>query len=816
MSSLRFALRQLVRYPAVTVISVMALALGIGANTAIFSVVNAVLLRPLPYPESDRLVMLRETTSTFPSSSVSYPNYLDWRAGQRSFTDLALTRRDSFNLATVGGTGSPDRVGGGRVTFNFLSTMKVKPVMGRDLTEADDVPGAAPVVLISERLWKSKFGSSPKILEQQVMVDGIARQIVGVMPNALRFPRTAEVWVPLADLRKEQGVLERGNHPGFSSVGRLKPGVSLTQAKADLDTIAVELERRYPDSNTTRRVHLQLLLESAVGDYRQSLYLLLGSVICVLLIACANVANLQLARAIARSKELAIRSALGASRWQLMRQMLTESLLLAFMGALAGLFLAIWSLDAIVALSPARVPRFQEVRIDVWVLCFTGLVAFVAGVLVGIWPAWRISKTAALTTILHEAGARGGSGGTARQRARSILVITQVALAVVLLAGAGLTLKSFWRAQQEPLNFDPTNLLTVGIALPEARYAEPEKQIAFYRQLLDRVRTLPNVEAAGVGTNIPFDDNEWDSSFHITGTPEIPPGQEPSAEMNVVSPDYFRAMGMPIIRGRAFGSEEVFEKGRSRSIIIDESLAQKYFPGTDPIGRQIDDNQTFDKNQPAATIVGVVARTRNEAPGEENVEMLKFNQIYYAASQFGATDHMLIVRVKNGDPLALVPTIRHEVQTLDPEQPLGKVATMEQSIAGSLAARRLTMSLLGCFATLALLLASLGLYGVMALSVTQRTRELGIRMALGAARADVFRLVLGHGVTLVSIGVVAGLLGAVAASRAVSSLLYGVGALDLSALSVAIIALVAVALVACFLPARRATLVNPIEALRTE
>ncbi len=670
--------------------------------------------------------------------------------------------------------------------------------MGRDFVESDDVPGAAPVILISERIWKSKFGSSSTIIGQRVVLDGITREIVGVVPTALRYPRLAEVWTPLADLRKEQGVLERGNHPGFSSLGRLKPGVALSGAKADLETIAVDLERRYPDSNTGRRVQMELLLESAVGDYRHSLYLLLGSVVCVLLIACANVANLQLARAIARSKELAVRAALGASRWQLMRQMLTESLLLAFFGAIAGVLFAIWSLDAIVALSPARVARFHETRIDFWVLLFTGLVALGAGILVGIWPAWRISTNAALATVLHEAGARGGSGGALRQRARSVLVITQVALAVILLAGAGLTLKSFWRAQQEPLNFNSENLLTVAIALPEARYKEDEKQIAFFQQLIEKVRALPNVEAVAIGTNVPFDDNEWDSSFHITGTPEIPPGQEPSAEMNVVSQDYFRVMGMPIIRGRAFGPEEVFEKGRSRSIIIDETMAQKYFPGVDPIGRQIDDNQTFDKTQPPTTIVGVVARTRNEAPGEENVETLKFQQIHFCSSQFGATDQMLMVRVKSGDPLALVPGIRRAVQALDPDQPLGNIGTMEQNIANSLAARRLTMSLLGCFAMLALLLASLGLYGVMALSVTQRTRELGIRMALGAAKADVFRLVLGHGVTLVAIGVAAGLVGAIAASLALRSVLYGIGALDFSALSLAIVALILVALVACF------------------
>jgi len=499
-----------------------------------------------------------------------------------------------------------------------------------------------------------------------------------------------------------------------------------------------------------------------------------------------------------------------------MRQMLTESILLAVIGAIAGVFLAIWSLDAIVALSPARVARFKETRIDLWVLAFTGFVAVGSGILVGLWPAWRVSKSAMLAVILHEAGARGGSGSARRQQARSILVITQVALALVLLAGAGLTLKSFWRAQQVPLKFDRTNLLTVAIALPEAKYKEDEKQIAFWQRLLDRIRVLPNVETAALGANIPFDDNEWDSSFHITGTPEAPHGQEPEAEVNIVSPDYFRALRIPILHGRTFGPEDVGEKGRSRSVIIDETLAQKYFPGIDPIGQHIDDNQTFEKDPPPLTIVGVVPKTRNEAPGEANDVILKFHQMYFAVSQMTTTDHVLVVRVKNGDPLTLVPMIRREVQALDPDQPLGSVSTMDKNIGNSLATRRLTMALLGTFAVLALLLASLGLYGVMALSVTQRTRELGIRMALGAARADVFRLVLGQGVALVGVGIGAGLLGAIAASRALRSLLYGVGPLDPSAISIAIVALVTVALVACFLPARRATLVNPIEALRTE
>jgi putative ABC transport system permease protein len=810
---IRYAFRTLLKSPGFAAIAILALALGIGANTAIFSVVNAVLLRPLPYPESDRLVMLREKTSTFPNGSVSYPNYLDWRAGQRSFTDLTLTRRETYNFSPMGG-GAPERVGGGRVTFNFLAIMGLKPLMGRDFTEKDDVPGAAPVTLISERLWKSKFGSSPSVLGKQVMVDGIAREIIGVLPDDLRFPRLAEMWVPLAETRKDEGALRRGNHPGFSVLGRLKPGITLKQANANLDTIAAELERQYPDTNATRRVRMDLLLDSAVSEYRASLRLLLGAVACVLLIACANVANLQLARALSRGKELAVRAALGASRWQLMRQMLIESILLGIFGALAGMMLAVWSLDAILALSPARVARFQETRIDLVALFFTGAVALASGILVGLWPAWRVSKNAALSMALHEDGARGGSGGPRQQRARSALVITQVALAVVLLAGAGLTLKSFWRAQNAPINFNPANLLTVGLSLPDARYAQDEKTIAYFTQLLERVRALPGVESAAIGANIPFDESSWDSTFHITGTPEIPPGQEPSAEINIVSPDYFRTMGMPILRGRAFGPEEI--AGRPRSIIIDETLAQKYFPGQDPIGRNIDDNQTLVENAPPTTIVGVVARTRNEAPGENNLESLKFHQIYFCATQYAVQGNTLIVRVKAGDPLALVPAIKREVQALDPDQPIGTAGTMEKNIAGSLSARRLTMSLLAAFAGLALVLASVGIYGVMALSTTQRTRELGIRFALGASRRDVLRLVLGQGISLIGTGLIAGLAGAFAASRALQSLLYGVGTLDAAALFGALATLATVAFIACYLPARRASQVNPIEALRTE
>jgi putative ABC transport system permease protein len=833
LQDLRYAVRMLAKQPAFTVIAVLTLALGIGANTAIFSVVNAVLLRPLPYPEAGNLILLRERTNTFESGSVSYLNYLDWRAGQRSFTDLALVRREAFNFATIAGDAQPDRVNGARITFNYLAILGMKPLIGRDLSESDDQPGSAAVALIGENMWRTRFGKSQKVLGQRVMVDNVPREIVGVLPADVKFPRLTQIWVPLGELRKDENVLQRGNHPGFSSLGRLKPGVSMQQANADLDTIAAALEKQFPDTNTGRRLQMRPLLEASVGEYRHSLDLLLAAVACVLLIACANVANLQLARAVSRSKELAVRAALGAGRWSLARQLLTESTLLAFLGAVGGVILAIWSLDAITSLAPRDVPRFQETRIDLTALLFTGGLALAAGILSGIWPAWKISNTEALAGALHEAGTRGGSGGAARQRARSALVITQVALAVVLLASAGLTLKSFWRAQNAPLNFDPHNILLATIELSRTgherinekgnRVWDDDKIRPFFDKLLERVKRLPGIEAAAIGANIPFDESEWDSYFHITGTPPLEPGKEPSAEINIVSDDYFKVMKMPIIRGRAFGPEDVPDKNRSRSVIIDETFAQKYFPGRDPIGLRIDDNQREDSDNPQVpskypplTIVGVVPRTRNEAPGEDNVEKLGFVHMYFSSEQNPASAYSLMLRVKNGDPKKLVPLIRREVQSIDPAQPVGVISTMEENIGASLSTRRLTMTLLATFAGLALLLASIGLYGVMALSVTQRTRELGIRLALGAQRADVFRLVLTQGMLLVLSGLVIGLLGALGAGRGLQSLLYGVGGFDAPALSFALFALALVALIACCLPARRATRVDPIVALRAE
>ena len=828
MHDLRYALRMLRKQPGFTTIAVLTLALGIGANTAIFSVVNALLLRPLPYPHSERLVLLRERSEIFDSGSVSYPNYLDWRVAQRGFTDLALFRREGVNLSGGIGDATPERTASARVTWNFLNILGTPPKLGRDFVETDDLPGSRKVALITEQLWQRRFGGSSAVVGQQLLVDGVPREIIGIVPQTLRIPRLAEIYLPLDELRSDESVLRRGNHPGFSALGRLKPGITLEQAAADMNNIAQELARRYPESDAGRTVNARILLESAVADYRQSVWLLFAAVGCVLLIACANVANLQLSRALTRTRELAVRAALGGSRWQLVRQLLVENGVLVFAGAILAVLFALWSLDTIIALSPQKVPRFQETRIDFVALAFTATVAVVAGVLIGLWPAWRISRAYSLSLDLHEGAGRASSEGARRQRARAALVVTQMALALVLLAAAGLTLKSFWHAQNAPLGFNPREVLTMSLSLPKARYPTDEKIATFNAQLIERISAIPGVSAAAIGANVPFDDNEWDSYFHLTGAPKPPPGKEPSAEVNVISPAYFRVMEMPILRGRSFGPQDTVNlhrpapvrdgfSGAPRAVIIDESFARRYFPGKDPIGQQIDDNQTDEKKHPPPmTIVGVVPRTRNEAPGENNVEKLNFPQMYFCGAQYPQDENSLLIRVATGDPFSVVAAVKREVQALDPDQPVASISTMQQNVAVSLATRRLIMTLLGTFAALALILASVGLYGVMALTVTQRTRELGIRMALGAARSDVFRLVLSHGAVLVSVGIALGLIGVIAASRTLGSLLYGVGALDVPAFALAIIALALVALIACFLPARRATQVDPVVALRSE
>ena len=810
LQDLRYGLRALLRQPLFTVAAVLVLALGIGANTALFSLVDAVLLRPLPYPESDRLLVLLNVERGRVTAAASLPDYLDWRASQRSFTDLAMARRDSFNFSAP--AQAPERVSGATVTANFLDVLGMHPTLGRNFTVAEDTPGGPTVALLGDALWRRRFGANPAIIGQRILLDGVSREIIGVLPPAVNFPRKAEVMVPLGNLRQEKSYLERGSHYGFRTVGRLKPGVTQAQAFQDMDNIARELEQRYPQDDTDQRLAIRPLLTFVVGDYGRSLYVLLSAVVCVLLIACANVANLQLARATGRRKELAVRAALGANRGRLVRQLLTESTLLGLLGGAVGILLALWALDGMLALSPEDAPRFHEAHLNLPALGFAAFVAIGAGLLAGAWPAWRITGNAAMATALHEGSARGGSDSVGQGRARSVLVVLQVALAVVLLAAAGLMFRSFWQARNEPLGFRSDHLLTAVFSLPRTRYDSDEKRAQFFSTLLGRIRALPGVVAAATSTCAPFSGDGSDGSFHVTGTPPALPGKEPEAVFNSVTYGYFQAMGMPITLGRDFSPQD--NLNQPRAIIIDEDFARRFFPGQNPVGLHID-KDTSDLAYAAMTVVGVVPHVRNDAPGEQSTRE-KMVQMYFCAAQMPDPDQSLLVRIASGDPLKLVDPIRHAIRALDPELPLTQVRTMEEGVAADFVAQRSTVVLLSAFAAVALVLASIGLYGVMALSVTQRTRELGIRMALGSPRAAVLRLVMRQGASLVGIGLVVGLLVAVASGRLLSSTLYGVSGADPATLGLVSLVLGASALLACLLPARRASRVDPMVALRNE
>ncbi len=810
LQDLRHGFRALARQPLFTVVSVLVLGLGIGANTAVFNVVNTVLLRPLTYPRADRLMFMHERTPQNAPFSVAIPNYLDWQAEQKSFTDLALVGRGDFNVSFPGGEGSePERLTGATVTANYIPILGIPPVLGRNFSPAEDTPGGPKVAILSDALWRRRFAASPDVIGRRITVDGAPREIVGVLPPTMRSPRRAEVYLPLGDLRKDA---ERNMHHGYAVAGRLRDGVTPAQARDDLNAIALGLEKRYPETNTGWRVLADRMIDSSVGEYRASLYLLLGAVGCVLLIACANVANLQLARATGRARELAVRAALGASRARLVRQLLTESALLGGLGGAAGLLLALWATDAIRAVGPTDLPRFEDLRMDWQSLWFAAAVALGSGLLVGGWPAWRVTRTAALSRTLGEGSARGGSAGVAQGRARAGLVVAQLALTVALLAGAGLTLKSFWRVRTEPFGFRKDGILTMALTLPAARYDETKTR-AFFGDLLARVQALPGVESAVTAYNIPFDGESYVVSAHFTGTPPSVPGEEPQTKVTFVTSGYFQFMEMPILRGRGFGDGD--RAGTPKVLVIDEPFARKYFPGEDPVGKQVDDGDGPDVHGQPMTIVGVVGHTRVEAP-DVDAAAPELPRMYVNADQVPTTQRTILVRARAGDPLALAGPVRRAVLALDPELPVSHVATMEENIASDFASQRLVLILLASFAVLALVLASLGLYGVMALGVAQRTRELGIRLALGAQRANVLRLVLGQSARLVGVGLALGLAAALGAGRLLASVVYGVSTVDPGILLLVASGLGGVGMLASYLPARRATRIDPLTALREE
>jgi putative ABC transport system permease protein len=798
---LRYGARMLRRNPGFTVVAVLALTLGIGATTAIFSVVNSVLLKPLPYPESERLVFLSEWHPQIEGMSISYPNYLDWHAQNEVFDNFGVYRRQSYNLT---GSGEPERLTGGMVSADLFAALRVSALRGRVFTDDEDKPDATPVTVLSYGLWQRRFGGDPGIVDQQLTLNSRSYTVIGIMPPDFQFPSRVELWTPVGQAANSPGWESRGNHPGLYGVARLKPGVTVEQARANMESIAVNLEKQYPDTNTGNRVTITPALENVVRNVRPALRVLLGVVALVLLIACANVANLLLARATSRQKEMAIRTAMGASRWRIVRQLLTESVVLALAGGGLGLLLASWGVHLIVAISPNSIPRSREIVVDGRVLVFTIVVAVLTSMIFGLMPALQASKPN-LNETLKDAG-RGSTGR--RHILRNVLVVIEMAMTMILLIGAGLMVRSFYRLQQVDPGFNADNLLTFAVALPPQKYKEAAQQINFFEQLADRLRTLPGVEAVGIATGLPLGNNGNQTSFVVEGQPPPPPDKTPLTEMVVVTPDYFRAMGITLLRGRNFTDGDA--KDKPRVALIDEEFARRYWPDEDALGKHFRAGGNDPRN-PLIEVIGIVRRVKMEGLKEDSDRV----QSYYPFRQLPYTGMTVVVKT-GGDPMTIAPAVREQVLAIDPNQPISNLNSMQQLRADSIAPERMNLMLFTCFAVVALTLATVGIYGVMSYSVTQRTHEIGIRMALGAQPRSVLGMVIRHGMVLTVVGLVLGTGGALLTTWMMASLLFGTSATDLFTFAAIPLLLGGVALGACFVPARRATKVDPMIALRYE
>jgi putative ABC transport system permease protein len=620
----------------------------------------------MPYPDPGRLFTLSETNPVFPEMSVAYPNYLDWRATQHSFEDLSAYRLDDFNLT---GSGEPERTRGAFVTASYFRVLGLAPRLGRTFAESDDRTGGANVVVLGEVFWRSRFGGDPKVIGEKLVLNDISYEIIGVGASELTNPERVDVYVPFGFYANRSYLNNRDDHPGLYSIGRLKQNVSVKEAAADLAVIAKNLDSRYPESNSGSTIKLRSLLDSTVGRYRMTLLVLLGVVGLVLLIACANIANLLLGRAIARQKEIALRAALGASRCRIIAQLLTESILLALLGGTLGLIFAAWSTDAIVALAPHDVARFRQIHLNGPVLLFTAIATLGSGFLFGLWPAWRISR-ADIGVALEDTGGRGSTAGAVRQRSQGLLVICQVALASLLLVSAGLLVQSFQALKNVPLGFDPNHLLTVGIKLPGSKYSdEPEEpanitsMVSFYNLLLEKIHSLPGAEAVALNTNLPFTGNDSQMGFVVVGRPDPKPGQEPSAEYASVSPDYFRTMGIPLLRGRTFNAEDGVDN--TPVVVIDEGFANRIFPGEDPLGKQLGD-AVQSRERVRYTIVGVVRTVRHNDLNEQ-----PYAQLYMPVTQKPDLQTTILLRTR-GDPLGLLAVVKQAVQSVNPARSSGK------------------------------------------------------------------------------------------------------------------------------------------------
>jgi len=799
----RFGFRMLVKNPGFTIVAVIALALGIGANSAIFSVINTVLLRPLPYKYPDRLVMVWEeaTHQGFPRNTPAVANYIDWRDQNHVFEDMAAIAPQSFNLT---GVGEPERIDGRRVSASLFHLLGVEPQLGRAFLREEDKAGANRVVIMSHGLWQRRFGADRSIIGRAVMLNGESYTVAGVMPPTFQFPsREDQLWVPIAFTPKEG--TDRGNHY-IEVVGRLKRGISLQQAQAEMNTIAARLQQQYPEFNTRIGAVVVPLHEHVVGNIKPALLVLLGAVGFVLLISCANVANLLLARAAVRQKEIALRVALGASRSRLTRQFLAESVLLAGLGGVAGLLLSVAGIKLLKGFIPETISQAQAITVDARVLIFTVAVSLVTGLIFGLAPAAQASNFN-LNETLKEGGQESVSGSRGN-RIRGLLVISEVAVSFILLIGAGLLINSFVRLRNVDPGFRTDHLLTMKVELPEVKYSDRARRSAFYTELVRRVETLPGVKSAAVASNLPLTYNGDSITISIEGRPDPPPDQRPDVVTRVISPRYFATMGIQLLQGREFT-----ERDRADSpgvVVISEKTARHFWPGENPIGKRLKPGSSGNR-RPWLEIVGVVKDVRQiELTAEPKLQMY----LPYEQADF-FQPNALVVRT-NIDPVSLAATVRKTVWDIDKDQPVSNISSMEQVLSESVARQRFSTLLLGIFATLALILAAVGIYGVMSYSVAQRTHEIGIRMALGAQRTDVLKLTLSQGLRLVLIGVIAGLAAAVMLTRVMSSLLFGVSATDPVTFATIVLVLMSAALLANYIPALRATKVDPMVALRYE
>jgi putative ABC transport system permease protein len=804
LQDLRYGVRALAKNPGFTVVAVLTLALGIGANTAIFSVVDAVLLRSLPYPESDRLFTVYQTLPEAPAQNtgVSYPNYLDWTQQNEAFESIAAVRG---NVLALSGQGEPTYIQTGSVTSNYFDVLRVKPLLGRTLQPSDDALDANPVVVMSESLWRARFGADPALLGRAVTLDQHPITVVGIVPayfHPAEPDAAAQLWVPL----RQDGVFSdmRGRRGGhyLSALGRLKPGLSAAQAQSEMAAMEQRLAEQFPNENKGWGIRIVSLQADMAGNVRTALLVLLGAVGFVFLIACANVASLQLARAASRRKEIAIRVALGAGRQRLLRQFLTESVLLSVIGGAVGLLLALEALQGLIAWAPADLPRVSEIHVDARVLAFGLALSVLSGVIFGLAPAWHGTESR-LAEALE--GARGAGEERTSHRARNIFVVTETALAIVLLVGAGLLIRSFARLQQVNVGFNPRQLLTAQVGLPRAQYAKPEQWISFYRQTLERMNALPGAQEAAVAVPLPLSDSYFNLAFEIEGRPPRSKSDAPTADFVAISPNYFHVMQVPLLRGREF-SDADSESG-PKVCAISSSLAQQLFPSERALGQRILIGYPASSSREVVGIVGDVK--------DSDLSARQSAQIYvpFVQNPFWAAD--IAVRA-HGNPSALGGALREQIRAIDPALPVAEVRPMAEVVGSSIAQPRFRTALLSLFGGAALLLAAIGIYGVLAYTVAQQTREIGIRMALGANPGTVLRLVLGRGLRLAGAGTVIGVLASLMLTRLLGSLLFDVSATDPLTFAAVAGLLLGVASLACYVPARRAMRVDPMVALRYE